>query len=133
MRKMVLFLMLIATFGCAVPMADVPLRDRDWTLVSIDGFDSLPSGADTPTIRFETDGRLSGNTGCNRAGADYTVAGDRLTIKPMFSTKRACADPQGNALERAYLTAIEATRSYGMTNGQLELLDDSGKVLATFR
>jgi heat shock protein HslJ len=132
-RLMTLFLILATAVGCAMTAADVPLRDRDWTLVSIEGFDSLPGGVSTPTIRFDSDGRLSGNTGCNRAGADYTVAGDRLTIKPMFSTKRACVDPQGNALERAYLTAVEATRSYRMNDGQLELLDDSGKVLARFR
>lgn len=133
MRLLTLFLIFATATGCAVPMADVPLRDRDWTLVSIEGFDSLPSGADTPTIRFESDGKLTGNTGCNRAGADYTAEGDRLTIKPMFSTKRACTDPRGNALERVYLGAIEGTRTYRIANGQLELRDDSGKVLARFR
>ena len=133
MRLMTLFLILATAGGCAMTAADSQLRDRDWMLVSIEGFDSLPSGAATPTIRFGTDGRLSGNTGCNRAGADYTAEGDRLTINSMFSTKRACLDPQGNTLERTYITAVEGTRSYRIASGELELLDGSGKVLARFR
>ena len=133
MRLMTLFLILATAGGCAMTATDGQLRDRDWTLVSVEGFDALPDGVSTPTIRFGTDGRLSGNTACNRAGADYTVEGDRLTINSMFSTKRACADPQGNALERAYMTAVEGARSYRIASGELELLDASGKVLARFR
>lgn len=133
MRLTTLFLMLAIAAGCSVPAADDQLRDRDWTLVWIEGFDTLPSGVSMPTINFGSDGRLSGNTACNRAGAGYTVEGDRLTINALITTKRACLDPQGNALERAYVAAVEGTRTYRITNGELELLDASGKVLARFR
>lgn len=51
----------------------------------------------------------------------------------MITTKRACLDPQGNALERAYIRAVEATRGYHITDGQLELLDAGDKVVARFR
>ena len=133
MRLMTLLLILATAGGCATNATDDQLRDRDWTLVSIEGFDSLPSGVSTPTIRFDSDGRLSGNTACNRASAGYTTEGDRLTITALASTRRACLDPQGNTLERAYITAVEGTRSYRIANGELELLDGSGKVLARFR
>ncbi|HEU4889392.1 MAG TPA: META domain-containing protein [Thermoanaerobaculia bacterium] len=133
MRLTTLFLILATAGGCTMPAADDQLRDRDWELVSIEGFDSLPSGVSTPTIRFGSDGRLSGNTACNRASAGYSAEGDRLTINALATTKRACLDPQGNALERAYVAAVEATRAYRITDGQLELLDASGKVLARFR
>lgn len=133
MRVMTLVLILATVFGCATPLANGSFRDRDWMLVWVEGFDSMPSGAATPTIRFGSDGRMSGNTGCNRASAGYTAEGDRLTIDAVASTKRACLDPQGNALERAYLEAVEATSGYRITNGELELLDASGKIVARFR
>jgi heat shock protein HslJ len=131
MRWMMLTLAIV---GCsAMPSANEEFRDRDWSLVWVEGFDSMPGGVATPTIRFGTDGRLSGNAGCNRAGATYTVDGGQLTIAALISTKRACIDPQGNALERAYLQAVEGTRSYRIDDNQLELVDAGGKVVARFR
>ena len=132
MRLMILIL--VTTLACTTtPATDAGLRDRDWSLVWVEGFDSLPAGVATPTIRFGSDGRIAGNTGCNRAGAAYTVEGNRLTIDALISTKRACLDPQGNALEFAYIRAVEGTESYRIANGELELLDASGKVVARFR
>ena len=121
-----MMLILATTLGCTMPAANEQLRDRDWSLVWIEGFATLPSGVETPTIRFGSDGRLAGNTACNRAGAGYTVDGNTLTIEALISTRRACVDPQGNALERAYLKAVEGTHAYRITSGQLELLDATG-------
>ncbi len=131
MRLMILIL--ATTLGCTMPAANEQLRDRDWSLVWVESFDTLPSGVETPTIRFGSDGRLAGNTACNRAGAAYTVDGNNLTIDALISTKRACIDPQGNALERAYLQAVEGTEAYRITNGELELLDANGAVTARFK
>ncbi len=133
MRLMTLLLILSATLGCTMSATNEELRDRDWTLVWVEGFDTLPSGVATPTLRFGSDGRLGGNTGCNSAGAAYTVEADRLDVDAMISTKRACLDPQGNLLEAAYITAIGGARAYRITNGQLELLGEGSQVLARFR
>lgn len=128
-------LLLIAlTLACTTPAAnDAQLREREWKLAWVEGFDSMPDGVTNPTIRFAADGHLSGNTGCNGAGAAYTLDDDRLTLGPVSSTRRACLDPRGNALESAYLGALRAARGYRITNGQLELLDEGGQVVARFR
>jgi heat shock protein HslJ len=130
--------MLIATLaltilGCTFTAAVDGLRNREWSLVWVEGFSSIPAGVQTPTIRFGTEGRLSGNTGCNRAGAAYTAEGDRLTIDALISTKRACVAAEGNALESAYVRAVEGTRRFRIVDGELELLSESGTVLARFR
>lgn len=127
-------LLLAAALACTVPATNTTdFRDRDWTLFWVEGFSSFPSDVATPTIRFGSDGRLGGNTGCNTAGADYTAEGDALTIGMMSSTKRACLNPEGNSLETAYMRAVGAAKRYRITNGQLELLDAGGKVVARFR
>ena len=135
MRKtaLVLIILLSATSGCTTRGASEQLRDRVWTLTSIDGFTTMPAGVSTPTMRFDTDGRLSGNTACNSAGAAFTTDGDRLQIQPMIVTKRACLDPEGNRLERAYVQAVERARRFRIAENELELLDESGTVLARFR
>ncbi|HEV7767605.1 MAG TPA: META domain-containing protein [Thermoanaerobaculia bacterium] len=120
--------------GCTMSTAQhEELREREWKLVSIEGFATMPSGVANPTIFFANDGRLRGNTGCNTAGAAYTTEGDRLTIDAMFTTKRACVDPNGGELERRYIEAVEATRRFAIEGGELQLIDGDGKVVARFR
>lgn len=133
MRIILAFALVLGTACSMQPAAPQELQDRDWTLAWVSGFDRMPAGVATPTLRFGTDGHLGGNTGCNSAGAAYTADGNRLTIEPMISTKRACVEPAGNELERAYLSAMEATRTYRIANGELELLDGPGRVVARFR
>ena len=107
------------------------LREREWKLSWIERFPSTPAGVATPTLRFEAD-RISVQTGCNSAGGSYTATGDRLTIGDMFATKRACVEQAGNELETAYLGALSRTRRFRIAGGQLELLDESGSVIARF-
>jgi heat shock protein HslJ len=124
--------MFLGAHGCAtMPQGDV-LVDREWSFAWMDGVSSIPRGVAVPSIRFGSDGRLGGNTGCNSAGAAYAVEGDRLTISSMFTTKRACADPAGNEIERKFVAALERTRRFRIAGGELELLDDGGTVLARF-
>lgn len=118
--------------GCtSAPDVDA-LRDRPWSLTSVEGFPSLPSGVSTPTITFGPDGRLAANTGCNSAGAAYTAEGDALTIQAVMSTRRACLNAEGNRLEHAYVSALERTRRFRITDSELQLLDGSDRVLAHF-
>ncbi|HEX7832461.1 MAG TPA: META domain-containing protein, partial [Thermoanaerobaculia bacterium] len=74
-----------------------------------------------------------GNTGCNSASADFTVNGDRLTIGMMITTKRACVERSRNELERTYIEALTATRRFRIVKNELELLNESGSVVARFR
>lgn len=120
--------------ACTTSAANEDLIGRTWTLETIPGFATLPADVATPTIRFAPDGHLSGNTGCNNGGASYRIEGEnRIVIEAMVTTKRACANPVGNSLERAYVAAIQNTRSFRVANERLELLDGSGAVLARFR
>jgi heat shock protein HslJ len=119
----------IVLAACASGAANTELLDRDWTLISPNAHDGLTA----PTIRFGTDGRVSGSTGCNMTNGSYTVNGDAVTMGPMITTRRACVEERGNELERTYVTALEAARRFRIVNGELELLDGSGSVVARFR
>ena len=124
--------MLVVT-GCTTGAGTGELVGREWKLVWVEEFPTMPSGVATPTVNFGSDGRLSGNTGCNSASAPYTVEGDQLSIGALITTKRACIEPAGQQLEQAYVRAIEATRRYRIEGGELQLLNDGGTVVARFR
>jgi heat shock protein HslJ len=117
--------------GCSSTGDVDAIRDRDWMLTSLASM-SVPSDR-PPTIRFQPDGRVAANTGCNTAGGDYRVDGNRLDIGTMAMTRRACADERRNELESAFVSAIERTESFRIAGDSLELLDASGGVLARFR
>jgi heat shock protein HslJ len=120
--------------ACSTSGAPEDLVGRTWTLESVEGVSALPAGVAAPTIRFAPDGHFSGSTGCNNGGASYRVEGkDRLVIEAMMMTKRACLSPEGNALERAYVGAIDAAATFRVANDGLELLADDGRVVARFR
>jgi heat shock protein HslJ len=126
-------LILLAVFVACASGGAAELRDREWKMVSTDGFASMPAGVETPMVRFDRDGRFSGSTGCNSVGAAYTVSGDEVTIRPLLMTKRACLNPDGRRLESAYAKAVENTRRFRIEKGQLELLSQDGAVLARFQ
>ncbi|HEX2991152.1 MAG TPA: META domain-containing protein [Anaerolineales bacterium] len=59
-----------------------------------------PAGSTMPAVEdseagltFNEDGSVSGSTGCNGAGSEYTVDGDQIEFAPFVSTLMACEDP----------------------------------------
>ncbi len=128
--KAAVLLFVLALTACASGTSGGDLVDREWTLVS----PPTPAGISTPTIRFGSDGRLNGNTGCNIASGSYTTTGDQLTIGSLIETERACLDDRGNQLEREYVRALEGARRFRIAaGGELELLGERGEVVARFR
>ena len=74
-----------------------------------------------------TAGKVAGNAGCNEYTGSYTVDGDKLTIGPLASTKKACP-PAETALETVFLTAMGKVATYTVTSGSLELKTAQGAV-----
>jgi heat shock protein HslJ len=96
------------------------LESTPWVLTSgvdVDGWVDV-----APSIRFEA-GKFGGSTGCNRYGGSYTVDGDALDLGDVGSTLIACPPP-ADAVERAYLDALERVERWDTDNDALVLLDD---------
>jgi len=51
----------------------------------------LPAVTDVETsIELDSEGRMTGNVGCNDFSADYTVDGDTVTFGPVIATLMFC-------------------------------------------
>lgn len=116
-----------ASPGDPGPAASV--AGREWRLLELNGRPA-PSGAGgrAATLRLD-DGSASGFAGCNRFSGGYQMGESSLTFSTLAATRMACE--QGMELEREYLAALEATRSWRMTPQGLELLGERG-VLVRF-
>lgn len=108
------------------PAEASPLVGVPWVLASgvdVEGWEDV-----APSASFE-DGKVAGSTGCNRFTASYTVEDDALELGQIASTQMACPPP-ADAVERAYLAALERVAAWRAEDGELALLDaDETEVL----
>lgn len=83
-------------------------------------------------IEFNDDGTARGNTGCNNFTSRATVTAETMAFSPASMTRRGCI-PQLSEVERHFLSVLNKTVSWSITEGNLRLHDASGLALARFR
>lgn len=71
------------------------------------------------TITFDDEGKVYGDSGCNRFTGGYTVKGDRITIGPLASTMMYCEGKMD--AEQSFLFKLQAAVSYKATEKKLKL------------
>jgi heat shock protein HslJ/uncharacterized lipoprotein NlpE involved in copper resistance len=107
------------------------LLETYWRPVEIGGRPvALHPGTREPHLVLASDGgRLRGYAGCNNLAGGYAVNGGALHFTRIAVTRRACLGDGANALENAFLQAVEATAAWKITGESLELRDAGGKLL----
>lgn len=64
------------------------------------------------TLSFSDATQVTGDTGCNRFGSDYTVSDNEIAFDTIFSSRRACLDAEQADQERAYLDGLTDARQW---------------------
>ena len=103
----------------------IELAGTSWRILSVTrGSTSLrPSDGQELTIDFGSDGRVSGNSGCNRFFGPYRQSGDRVEIDSLGSTLIGC-DGERALLESAVVSALSV-------NGTISRVDDNIAMLSS--
>jgi heat shock protein HslJ len=103
----------------------VPLTGTTWRVEML-GADAplIPAAAKT-ALRIDRDGRVTGNTGCNRFSGRANIDGSAMTFDLIALTHREC-EPPVMETEKAIVTALETTRTWAMDGKYLGLLDERG-------
>jgi copper homeostasis protein (lipoprotein) len=118
--------------SCAPRFASAPLADTLWRLTHL-GDRVVPSPTDRrrePSLTFTAEGSsFSGSSGCNRLIGTYVVSNATMTMKS-GGTMMACKDEMKT--EAAFLSALQATRTYRIMGRVLELMDAKGVRVARF-
>lgn len=103
------FLLLLAACNTTPPPSPFNLNNTRWTLTSmtLNGVTQTPPPGGAPiTLEIAADGKVSGNSGCNLYSSTVVTQGEIIRFSSIQSTLRACADPQMNEFEGAYLTGL---------------------------
>ncbi|RED16285.1 META domain-containing protein [Parasphingopyxis lamellibrachiae] len=116
--------------GCGGDPQDV-LRGEDWIVTELMG--QTVSESAGLSFAFDGSGGMSGNGGCNRFTATYTLD-EGLSIGPVASTRRACTNPEASRLERQLFAALGTVISLQVDDdGSLTLYSETDPVLTARR
>ena len=83
------------------------------------------------SITFAADGTVSGNTGCNSFSGTYEVDGAKLTIHGDVAATMMACEPDAQALEQQFLTALGNVTTWERSGQQVTLRGDSGEAQLT--
>ncbi len=96
-----------------------------------------PANAQTPSVgdagaelTFKEDGTVTGNSGCNSLGGNYTVKGDQVTFKQIISTLMACDDPR-MAQEAVVQKVLTDTATLKIEGNTLTLMKNNMALILT--
>ncbi len=103
-----------------------------WKLISYG-----PANAQTPAVadanaelNFKEDGTVTGNSGCNGFGGNYTVDGDQIKFDQIVSTLMACDDPR-MVQEQAVQKVLNGTATSQVEGNILTLTNNSVMLMLT--
>jgi heat shock protein HslJ len=124
-KKYLKILMMIGLVLSACSAADASLVGS-WKLTAY-GPESSPSPAVTGSeagLTFNDDGTVTGTSGCNGLGGEYTVEGDQITFGEFVSTLMACDDPI-MVQEGAMHQVLNGTATYKIDSNTLTLINNN--------
>jgi heat shock protein HslJ len=100
-----------------------------WLAQTIDG--QAAPAYPASTLRFETPSFVNGRAGCTAYSGTIGIAGQQLAVGALQTTPIACEqDPPG--LTGAFLQALQAARSFRVTEWTLALSDSTGRERLSF-
>lgn len=84
---------------------------------------------ESPSVKFEPGGRMTGTTGCNSFIGTYSLSGDGVKLDPGAMTKKACEGEQ----EKQFLEVLRRTVNLRLSGERIDLVDEKEQVLAQLR
>lgn len=107
------------------------LAGSEWVPVEIDG---VSTSADTRAfVQFGAEGRLSGNSGCNRFTGSYEADGETLRVAPGVAMTRMACPPAVMAEEARLMRALEAARGFSRDGITLDVTGADGVTVLRMR
>ncbi len=115
--------------GCGGDPAAL-LQGVHWRVQRVGG--APVSKGTQPSMFFDAQGRVTGNSSCNRFFGGYSLSGEGLKIERPAGTMMAC-EPEVMKQEAAFLQALAALTRFELKDGALVLLAPDGTAIVARR
>ena len=111
------------------------LEQTMWQMTGINnGAGGVVSNGQTEKASLQfINGKLQGNSGCNRLSASYQINGSELTIGPVGSTRKFCAENDLMLQEQQIFQALKQVRRYEVRANQLRLVGFNGSLMLSLK
>lgn len=112
--------------------AAMPLLDTHWRLVRLGDtpVDNPAGERDAHLVLASTNNAVGGNLGCNRMFGHYVLENDMLKFDGLGGTRMFCEGKM--PLEQSFSNALMSVLAWKITGRTLDLMDETGKAVATF-
>lgn len=118
-------ILLLSFAACNNSAKGLPdLNGTDWILTSMPGAD-LPVSVEI-NLEFEA-GRIAGTGVCNRYFSEYTLDGNRISLKAVAATEMMCAEHSD--VEMRYFQALQGVTELTVNEDQLRLQTADGDLV----
>jgi heat shock protein HslJ/membrane-bound inhibitor of C-type lysozyme len=97
--------------GCGGDPAAL-LQGEKWVVEDLDGRGIIDRSR--MTLRFGSDGRVSGRASCNKYSATYSLTGEVLAVSEAALTRKACAESLMSQ-EKEFLGLLREVRRFSMS------------------
>lgn len=108
------------------------LKNTTWKLVRFD-LENRPFKATDDVAEIQltfTDEYVSTSDGCNGRSGEFSQEGIKVELGKFMTTMRYCDDEYME--KNGYKIPLEATESFKIEKDQLQLINTSGQVIATY-
>ena len=115
--------------GSRTVRTDLPVTDVHWNVDSVTAGGKRTAAPDGAHVTITTDGRATGNFGCNHFTAAVRVDGDTVTVKPATTTEMGC-DKDLQQFERALSSTFSGRLTAAVADKSLTLTTAKGDSIA---
>ncbi|MBA5791348.1 META domain-containing protein [Flavobacterium sp. xlx-214] len=107
------------------------LNNTSWVLkrLDVENRDFKPTKEQKELVLSFTDNYYGSSDGCNGQGGDFTIEDNKVTFGIGMSTMRYCGEEMKHLI---YSVPFLKTKTITIKGKQLQLIDESGKVIATY-
>ncbi|MCD7970353.1 MAG: META domain-containing protein [Alistipes sp.] len=112
--------------SCRTKSRTASLTANGWQVIQMDGEAFAPQRAESYTVQFGVDNRVTGMGDCNRLNGSYsTDTSGRLTLEGVASTRMFCTDQQS---EDKFMRLLSGVDGYSI-DGNTLILTTGGQVV----
>jgi heat shock protein HslJ len=104
--------------------------ENDWNLISYGPVSNSVRAVENVDafVRFTSDGKFSGDVGCNIFNGNYKIEGEKIIFTSISSTKMACKDVIGEQ-EKAVLHVFSGTSVFLLDGNTLSITSEDGDTI----
>jgi heat shock protein HslJ len=139
---MLLAVLLVTLAACGGGEATETTDGADTTTAAAQSIEGPPwrlaeaRGLEVPqelslTIQFQ-DGKVSGQSACNRFNGGYEIDGNSLTISELALTRKACPE-RLTGVDNVLVRTLRRVAAYSFDGPRLQLLNPNERVVLTYR